>query len=354
MVLSELVGWRYLRGPIERYATKALGVPVRIAAPFRLHLLRPPQASAGALWVGAAPGSEAPFLVDAREVLLRWRWRDVNDFRHGGPLRVVALQADQLEAHVLRPKEGVASWQFKTDSEEPKVERDAPRVEPVRLRQAAIHVNDAVTEVKVEAHARMNESAPAAGAASAPASAASSAGAGAEGDFGLVADAEGTWRGMPVKLEARSPQVLPLLDEQQPAPLQIKAQALIGRARLAYDGVVHDPLGERGIDGEVRISGPSLGAVGEALNVTLPTTPPFSLAGQLRHTDPVWHVAVRTATIGKSALRGTFAYDPQPATPKLTGELLGSGSTWPTWRPRWVPTASLRPRRPTPATVGRA
>lgn len=49
LVFSEMPGWRYLRGPIERYATDALGVPVRIAAPFRLHLLRPPQASAGAL-----------------------------------------------------------------------------------------------------------------------------------------------------------------------------------------------------------------------------------------------------------------------------------------------------------------
>lgn len=321
LLMAELLGWRFLRGPIERYATDALGAQVRISAPFRLHLLRPPQASAGALWVAAAPGSQAPFLVDARNVLLRWRWRDVNDFRQGGPLRIVALQADELEAYALRPKDGVASWQFKTDPDEPAVERDPPQVERVRLRQAAVHVDDAVTEVKVEAHARMNESA--AGAAAAASAPASGAQAGQEGDFGLVADAQGTWRGMPVKLEARSPQVLPLLDDEQPAPLQVKAQALIGRARLAYDGVVHDPLGARGIEGELRISGPSLGAVGEALNVTLPTTPPFSLVGQLRHTDPVWHVAVSSATIGKSALRGTFAYDPQPATPKLTGELLG-------------------------------
>lgn len=329
LLISEMLGWRYLRGPIERYATDSLGVPVRIAAPFRLHLLRPPQASAGALWVGAAPGSNAPFLVDAKDVLLRWRWGDVNNFRKGGPLRVVALQADQLEAHVLRTKDGQASWQFKTDPNEPKVERDAPKVERVRLREAAIHVDDAVSEVKVEAHARMNESAPRAGAsasASAPAtggSPAAAAGKAAEDDFGLVADAKGTWRGMPVQIEARSPQVLPLLDENEPAPLQVKAQALIGRAKLAYDGVVHDPLGERGIEGEVRISGPSLGAVGEALNVTLPTTPPFSLVGTLKHTDPVWHVAVASATIGKSALRGEFAYDPQPATPKLTGRLAG-------------------------------
>lgn len=322
LLIAELLGWRFLRGPIERYATDALGAPVRISAPFRLHLLRPPQASAGALWVGAAPGSQAPFLVDAKNVLLRWRWGDVNAFRQGGALRIVALQADQLEAHVLRPKDGVASWQFKTDPEQPQVERDPPRVERVRLREAAIHVDDAVTEVKVEAHARMRESAPTANAASAPAPAASGAG-GAERDFGLEADAQGTWRGMPVKLEARSPQVLPLLDDEHPAPLQVKAQALIGRAKLAYDGLVHDPLGARGIEGELRISGPSLGAVGEALNVTLPTTPPFNLVGTLRHTDPVWHVAVSTATIGKSALRGTFAYDPQPATPKLTGELLG-------------------------------
>lgn len=321
LLVSELLGWRYLRGPIERYASDTLGVPVRVGAPFRLHLLRPPQASAGSLWVAAAPGSSAPFLVDAQSVLLRWRWGDINAFRKGEALRIVALQADRLEAHVLRTKDGQASWQFKTDPDEPKTERDAPKVERVRLREAAIHVDDAISQVKVEARARMNESAPRAGAAaaSAPAGAASAA----EGDFGLVADAQGTYRGMPIKVDARSPQVLPLLDEDQPAPLQVKVEALIGRARLAYDGVVHDPLGARGIEGEVRLSGPSLGAVGEALNVTLPTTPPFNLRGTLRHTDPVWHVAVASATIGKSALRGEFAYDPQPATPKLTGTLAG-------------------------------
>ncbi|MFN6995897.1 MAG: AsmA family protein [Aquincola tertiaricarbonis] len=320
VLVSELLGWRYLRGPIERYASDSLGVPVRVGAPFRLHLLRPPQASAGSLWVAAAPGSQAPFLVDAQSVLLRWRWGDINAFRKGEALRIVALQADRLEAHVLRTKDGQASWQFKTDPNEPKTERDPPKVERVRLREAAIHVDDAVSQVKVEAHARMNESAPRAGQ---PAASAPAGDAAAQGDFGLVADAQGTYRGMPIKVEARSPQVLPLLDEDQPAPLQVKVEALIGRARLAYDGVVHDPLGARGIEGEVRLSGPSLGAVGEALNVTLPTTPPFNLRGTLRHTDPVWHVAVASATIGKSALRGEFAYDPQPGTPKLTGTLAG-------------------------------
>ncbi|MEF7614609.1 AsmA family protein [Aquincola sp. MAHUQ-54] len=330
VLVSEAIGWRYLRGPIERQAAQSLGVPVRIDAPFSLHLLRPPQASAGGLWVGAAPGTEVPFLVDARDVRLRWRWSDLRAFRNGEALRLAALEAGSLEAYLRRDKQGRASWLFRTEPPAAE-ERDAPmpQVDRLRLRQATLHVDDEPLALQLEARARLNEgAAPGAAstqeAASRPATPASAASPSAGPDaMGLWAEARGRYQGMPVRITATSPQVLPSLDDGNPAPLQVTVDAVVGRARLAYDGQVHDPLGARGIEGAFRISGPSLGAVGEALRVTLPTTPPFVLRGQLRKTDPVWHVAVAEATVGRSALRGDFAYDPQPATPRLTGRLEG-------------------------------
>lgn len=331
VLISEAIGWRYLRGPIERYATQTLGVPVKIAEPFSLHLLRPPQVSVGGLWIGAAAGSGAPFLVDAHDALLRWRWGDVLAFRNGERLRLVALEAGSLEAHLRRGKDGSASWQFSPPKEKADEEpAPLPQVGRLRLRQAALHVDDAPLALQLEARVQMNENRAAGGGATAASSAAgatSTPGAPASAAdveiAGLIAQAEGRYQGMPVRVSARSPQVLPLLDEGSPPPWRVAVEARVGRAQLAYDGVVLDPLGDQGIDGAFSLSGPSLGAVGEVVGVTLPSTPPFALKGTLRRTDPVWHVAVAQATVGRSVLNGEFAYDPQPATPKLTGRLGG-------------------------------
>lgn len=317
LLLAEGLGWPFLRGPLERRLAASLGTEVRIDAPFSVHLLRPPQARAARLRIGAALGSAAPFLVDAQDVLLRWRWGDVQALRRGEGLRLRALEAGRLEAHLVRPAQGPASWQFHAPAADTQAPPPLPQIDRLRLRDAQLHVDDAPLELQLEAQARLNDGAAplAAAAASAPAGSASDR-------PGLWAEARGRWRGFPVSATAESPQVLPMLDEGG-ATVQVSARAQVGKARLAYDGTVQDPLGDRGIDGRFDVRGPSLGDVAKPLGVTLPTTPPFVLRGRLVKTDPVWHVDVAEATIGRSALRGRFAYDPQPGTPRLTGRLEG-------------------------------
>jgi uncharacterized protein involved in outer membrane biogenesis len=316
LVISEAIGWRYLRGPVQNALARQLGVEVRVAEPFALRLLRPPRLDVGGLWVAAAPGSKVPFLVDASDLSLAWRWRDLWAFRQGEPLRIAALQARKLEAHVVRDKTGAASWKFPRRAGEPaKPDASFPIFGRLELRDGDIHIDDQPLALVLEARVRMNEGTAVSGADGAVPQRPSSA--------GFTLDAKGSFRGMPVLAAATSPAVLPLLAEGEAPPLKVTARATVGRAQLAYDGVLIDVLGERGVKGSFSVSGPSLGAVGEPLGVTLPTTPPFSLKGQITRTDPVWRVAVSSATVGRSRLRGEFAYDPQPAVPMLTGTLQG-------------------------------
>lgn len=321
LLLAEALGWPFLRGPIELRLAKSLGTEVVIEAPFSVHLLRPPEARAARLRLGAAAGSAAPFLVDAQDVLLRWRWADVQALRRGEGLRLRALEAGRLEAHLLRPEKGPASWQYHPPEEPSSSPPPLPQIERLRLRDARLHVDDAPLALQLEAQARLNDGATAAAGAASRAASAPAAEAGSDAP-GLWAEAQGRWRGFPVRASARSSQVLPLLDDGG-ASVQVSARAQVGKARLAYDGSVADPLGERAIDGAFEVRGPSLGEVAQPLGVTLPTTPPFVLRGRLKRSDPVWHVLVEEATIGRSALRGRFAYDPQPKTPKLSGRLEG-------------------------------
>ena len=83
-------------------------------------------------------------------------------------------------------------------------------------------------------------------------------------------------------------------------------RARIGRTDLAFDGTTRNPLRFTGLKGRFRLSGPSLASVGDALGITLPTTPAFKTHGTLVKDLDVWKAVFEDATIGSSRLNGAF------------------------------------------------
>ena len=108
-----------------------------------------------------------------------------------------------------------------------------------------------------------------------------------------------------------------------PPRVQIKLSASLGRAELDFDGTAQDFLHLNGLDGLFKVRGPSLAAIGQALGVTLPTTPAFSAAGRLQRNGQRWAVALQQAQVGVSRIRGDFVYDHARTPPLLTGTLRG-------------------------------
>lgn len=354
LIVCEVIGWRFLRGPVERKLAETLGVEVSIGQPFELHLLRPPQLGVGSLRIGAPAASQAPFLVDARDALLQWRWSDLWAYKNGAPLRIKGLEAGQIEAHVKRLDANTASWKFGS-SEPSKTPTPMPRFDLLRLKQAQVHVDDRPTEVVLEVQVRLNERARADGSPDtpwryarleAPYDDASLIGGDASPALfdgrepvrnalmtvaavestGFNLDAEGTYRKMPVTALLRAPALMPLLAQEEgvaATPLMVTARASVGRARMSYVGASVD-LSGRGLAGDFTLSGPSLAAVGEPLGVTLPSTGPFAMQGHLNRPDGTWHAKINEATIGRSKLAGDFTYDAKTTVPRLTGQLSGS------------------------------
>jgi len=350
LLACELVGWRFLKDPLQRKLAETLGVEVRIDGPFDLHLLRPPQLSVGSFKVGAPAASGAPFLVDARDALLQWRWSDLWAYRHGEPLRVKRLEARSLEAYAKRIDAETASWKF-APSTDKKASAALPQFDVLRLNQGQVHVDDKLLRLVLEVQIRLNERARADGLPVTPWRLARSSGPYDDLSFGFAApvvrddgpvslrnamltvaasdaagfslDAQGSYRDLPVTALLRAPSLMPLLSREtgQP-PVMVMARASVGHTHMSYDGASVDLAG-RGLAGDFTLSGPSLAAVGEPLGVTLPTTGPFSLSGHLRRPDAVWHARIDDAKIGRSQLAGDFAYDPRPAVPMLSGQLTG-------------------------------
>jgi len=138
---------------------------------------------------------------------------------------------------------------------------------------------------------------------------------------------EGTYRALPLVLKLQSGGALPLLQDPQadlPAidvPLRIEGRA--GATSVLFDGSAGALLGDRRLQGALRLRGPSLARVGKPLGLTLPQTPPFDLKAQLKHAAGVWHLQAEHAVIGTSLLNGDFRFDTRVQPPLLQGRLGG-------------------------------
>ena len=109
LAAGEASGWPFLRQPLENAMTRAAAVPVQLQGAVKLHLLWRPRLEVEHLRIASDPRFEVPHLLDARRVTLAWGWGDVWRWRRGERLRIEALQADELDAHLVRSADRSAS-----------------------------------------------------------------------------------------------------------------------------------------------------------------------------------------------------------------------------------------------------
>ena len=315
VLVAELSGWPFLQAPLQNAMTRTAGVPVTLEGKFRTHLLWNPRLQVDQLQVAPGGGVEVPHLLKAREVKLAWRWGDVWRWRGGETLRLQALEAATLDAHLVRGKDGRASWQLGTpDAAKAKPDADAldslPRFGLLRVGAGQIAVDDALSQTKltVELQGGEGEALP---------------DGTRPGYRGTVA---GRWKALPMALTLRTGSALPLLqdaeNDAQPGTLRVEGSA--GAAKVFFDGTASALLGERQLQGQLRLSGPSLARVGAPLAVTLPQTPPFDLRGSIGYDSGVWRLQAERATVGRSQLEGEFRFDTRPTPARLSGRLGGT------------------------------
>lgn len=385
--VCEWLGWPFLRRPAEQWLSQKLDRSVTFEgegrSAWQLRLIGNLRLKTHSLTIGPPSWSTlgSP-TVQATEAALVLRYGDLLAVRDGGPLRVKALRADDLNLRLERDVEGRASWQFGKQPDSDTQIRKRPAIDGVsfdllEVRNGTALVDDKIERASILARFALRETwgnadrgASAASGASAPtgsstrepakvsgsatvgARAASAAASGTRlavdfgerlagkprgasdpepspgegGRYGVTAHAEGHYRNLPVQASLQTGSALPWLSSDPNAPaVPVTLRGNIGKAELSFDGEVRDLLVSQGLSGSYKLSGPSLAAVGEPLGVTLPTTPAFAMQGKLTRDGTRWKTAVSRATIGRSQLSGDFVFDKSPnALPKLTGQLRGS------------------------------
>jgi uncharacterized protein involved in outer membrane biogenesis len=368
--VCEAIGWPFLVGPVQRQLAKTLdrrvvfGDPAGGSSGVRIGLIGSVRVQADSIEIGAPAWSATPHMLLARGARLKLGYVDLWRAWRGGPLHVKELEARELDGILERLNDGRASWQFGT--KKPAEDNDKPTALPTfsRLAVGDGHVLyiDGVLPAGIDARFALSDGSMAGAAAAASAASATdaastptlpaapaasnaassgifiraggsapSASAVAEsvrlgpGESGFRLKAAGQYRKLPIGVDLRTAGVLGFLEEGKDAQAQpLSLRATIGRAKVAFDGSTTDPLHFAALKGRFNLAGPSLAAVGDALGITLPTTPAFDTHGTLVKDEGLWKAVFENANIGSSHLNGAFTYDTQRKVPLLAGRLGGS------------------------------
>ena len=347
--IGEAAGWPFLISPVQQWLARTLDRRVAFGDEagehrgVRVGLLGGVRITASRIEIGAPAWSQASHMLLARDARLELGYFDLWRAWRGEPLHIRNLEAAEVDSALERRADGSASWQFgkKAKVDESEKPSGLPTFGQLRVADGRLVYSDELMPAVIDARFALSDgSVPTAGAAPASgtegivvrAGGAASAGSSsaravmlAPGESGLRLNATGRYRKLPVRIELRTAGVLGLFaqgKEVQAQPLTLLAT--IGRATLSFQGSTTDPLHFAGLQGRFRLAGPSLAAVGDALGITLPTTPAFKTHGTLAKDGGVWKAVFEDATIGTSQLNGAFTYDRRPKVPLLAGRLGGS------------------------------
>ncbi len=340
---GEVAGWPFLVGPVSGLLSKSLNRQVDFAdstqggaSTFRVHLLGGIRASSAVVQVGAPTWSREPYTFRALDAELDVAYHDLWRVWRGQPLNIEGLVARQADARLQRLPDGRASWQF--GHPERKDEKKRPVVssvslERLQLQEGSISYVDAPMQADVKVQFSLNEgvAVDSGGAVSTVPLAGKPTGAAPQKEAadraapGLVARATGRFRGNTLKgqLAAARPSAWFYPSDTDRSP--VHATLDVGRVSASYQGEAGRTTDSFTLRGRYQVKGPSLGAAGEPLGVTLPTTDPFEVQGRVvKGPEEVWSTVVSKGRVGSSDLTGALMFDRRPAVPLLKGRVNSS------------------------------
>ena len=250
----------------------------------RLHAAWPPRVSFARLRIGNPQWAKTPNLIDAAGLSARVEVPPLFRRRIVVPL----LEARQAEAG-LEQKGEQATWRFGDQEKGPSsIDLRAVVLEDGHI--VYLHDDeDTALDVKVK---------------------------GSLGERGeLKLDGNGKFRGEAVKAVA----TLPALAPNPAESIRVVAKGSVGRTQASADGTLTTDL--RAVDVKFQLAGKSLKDLHKITGMVLPDTPPYNLAGRLRHEGEAFVFDPFNGKIGDSDIAGAVNYTKGGKRPLLKAEL---------------------------------
>lgn len=271
----------------ERWAERQ--VATRIDREVQLEGIRlrfgwPPIVALERVRIGNPPWAKSPNLVDAEGVSARVKVGPLFQLR----LVVPYLEARKAEAG-LEAKGESATWRFGRDTREPS------RIELDRVLLSDGHIvyrdYDENTDLDLQAKGTL----------------------GASGEMELAGS--GKFRGEPAKGSASLPGLAAAISNS----VRFVGKATVGKTEIAADG--DTAIGFQTFDFNLKLAGESLQELRTIFGLVLPDTPPYRLAGRLRHAGKEWVYEPFEGKVGDSDLKGSVNYSKSGARPLFTANL---------------------------------
>lgn len=277
VLVLALVGWNWLREPIERMTLEKTGRALAIGGDITIEFAWPqPRLRAGAVSFANPPWAVEKHMVAAEAV-------------------EVALDLPQLlrrnlvfpELRLRRPvvfleqgAGGRKNWLLDLEQQD---EDARIQIGRLMLDQGSLGYDDAGQKTSIRAEVSTADGGPA--------------------GSGLSFSAQGKYKGQPLKVQGTGGPVLALRDESTPYPLQ--AELGIGRTLVKAEGSVTSLLKLSALDLRVALRGSSMAQLFPLLGIVFPETGPYATEGHLVHSGRTWRYDKFSGRIGKSDIAGS-------------------------------------------------
>ena len=136
---------------------------------------------------------------------------------------------------------------------------------------------------------------------------------------GLQFTLRGKYKGLPVQGQGSGGPVLALRDTRLPYPLRLSAT--LGRSSVALNGTVTDLQTFSAADLHMALRGESLEQLYPIVGIALPATRPYATEGHLVHSGHTWRYEAFTGRVGGSDIAGFAQVVTGGKRPQLTAEL---------------------------------
>ncbi len=289
-----LFGWNWLRAPIERAALDKTGRVLSIQGDLTVAWGWPsPRLRAAALNFANPAWASEPQMVSADAVEISVDLAQLLQ-RH---LVFPEVSLGHAKVFLEQGTAGRKSWLLDLGQQD---ENASVRIGRLSLDHATLGFDDAVQKTRIRADLSTLNTPPTV-------------------DAGVAFNAQGTFRGLPLKAQGTGGPVLALRDEATPYALVI--DATVGQTRVRANGTITSLLKISAMDMQMALSGDSLEQLYVLLGIALPRTRDYVLAGRLVHTGTRWSYDRFVGRMGLSDVAGSVQVDTGGVRPVLTADL---------------------------------
>ena len=135
----------------------------------------------------------------------------------------------------------------------------------------------------------------------------------------VVAEAKGTYAGLPINASFVGGTLLSLRDAAMPYPVDLKLEN--GPTRATLVGTVENPLNFAGAKLKLELAGTNMELLLPLIGIAFPKTPSYRIKGDLDYADGKIRFRDFTGQLGSSDVQGNIEVDPGQKRPVVTAEV---------------------------------